>query len=197
VLGAEVSGSLRQEVTRFGLTRTVPGDAFRRSGWQMRGLAEQSSGDGPTLRSATLQLVERFSRPGWALTLEQQVGLLTGPVSLLRSDAFLLGGSRSLRGSYEGEFRAFRYLIDRLEIGPWLGPRGGRLYFLLDAGWLDHWNPSGSGLYGVIGERRFHWATGLGLQATSRAGLVTLEYAVPGGESLWSGRLHFGVGGVF
>jgi hypothetical protein len=196
VLGSGEGRSLSLETTRFRVERG-PGEPGGGLGWSLQGRWAQTSGDAPGLRRLEVRLGEWWAAGRWRLEWEQQFGLLAGPDSLLRNDAFLLGGSASLRGSYEGEWRATAFGLQRLSAGPRLGARGGWAYLLLDGGWLREWEAGGTGLRGAPGRRRFAWAAGIGLQTPSRAGRVRLEYAVPGGESLLRGRLHFGVRGAF
>ncbi len=196
VLGGALGRTLGRETTRFLIERRAaetPGEL----GWSGRGQLSQISGDDPTVRRLELELDECWAGAHWRVEWEQLAGLLTGPDSLLRSDAFLLGGNRSLRGSYEGEWRSTAYVIQRLAGGPRIDREGTWAYLLFDAGWLRDWDPTSGGLRGVAGSRRLVWATGLGLQAPSRAGRVRIEYAVPGGEAILRGRLHLGVSGAF
>jgi hypothetical protein len=197
VVGGGSTGALTRNSTRFGLERVAPEQERALRGMRFAGEIEQTRGAGPTLRRATHASLMWLTRGPWRLVIEHQSGWLSGSASLLRSDVLLLGGARSLRGSYEGEFRATRFLLQRVELGPRLDERGGRLYLLVDTAWLQAWEASGAGLYGRPGKRGWHGAIGAGLQLEGRTGLVRLEYAVADGEPLLRGRLHLGVGGSF
>jgi hypothetical protein len=197
VMGAGTVGALTRNSTRFGIERVAPQAERSPRGTRFAGEIEQTRGAGPTLLRATHASLMWLTRGPWRLVVEHQSGWLSGPDSLLRSDLFLVGGARSLRGSDEGEYRATRFLLQRVEFGPRLDERGGRLYLLVDAAWLEAWKASGAGLYGRPGGRAWHGAIGAGLQLEGRTGLVRLEYAVADGEPLLRGRLHLGVGGSF
>lgn len=197
VLGGGTAGALTRSSTRFGLERVGPEQERSARGIRFAGEIEQTRGVGPTLRRAGHASAMWLTRGPWRLVVEHQSGWLSGPDSLLRGDLFLVGGARSLRGSYEGEFRATRFLLQRIEFGPRLDERGGRLYLLVDTAWLETWEATGAGLYGRPGGRAWHGALGAGLQLEGKAGLVRLEYAVADGEPLLRGRLHLGAGGSF
>jgi hypothetical protein len=197
VVGGGTTGALTRSSTRFGLERAAPEQERAARGLRFTGEIEQTRGAGPTLLRATHASLAWLTRGRWRLGIEHQSGWLSGPDSLLRGDLFLVGGARSLRGSYEGEFRATRFLLQRIEFGPRLDERGGRLYLLVDTAWLEAWEATGAGLYGRPGKRAWHGALGAGLQLEGKTGLVRLEYAVADGEPLLRGRLHLGVGGSF
>ncbi|MBM3318111.1 MAG: hypothetical protein FJY75_09715 [Candidatus Eisenbacteria bacterium] len=197
VMGADVAATLSRRAASFTLERSGRRDEGGGAGWRLSGSVEHWAGDGPGLRRAALRVGEWVGRGSWLLVLEQQAGLAAGPTALLRSDAFLVGGSGSLRGSFEGEFRAWRHLVHRMEVGPRIDARGGRAYLLCDLAWLERWEASTSGLYGVEGGDSFHGALGAGVELAGRAGLMRLEYAVPNGASPARGRIHIGLGGVF
>jgi hypothetical protein len=197
VMGAGTVGALTRNSTRFGIERVAPQAERSPRGTRFAGEIEQTRGAGPTLLRATHASLMWLTRGPWRLVVEHQSGWLSGPDSLLRSDLFLVGGARSLRGSDEGEYRATRFLLQRVEFGPRLDERGGRLYLLVDAAWVEAWKASGAGLYGRPGGHAWHGAIGAGLQLEGRTGLVRLEYAVADGEPLLRGRLHLGVGGSF
>ena len=178
----------------FGLRRAQPAaDRFGR-GWQLAADLESSTDKDLTLRRARLRLGLQHGLRGLLLHTEQDVALITGPDSLLRSDALALGGPSSVRGYFAGAYRAWRQLTWRTELGP-RPARGSttRLYLLLDLGWLCEWRSSADGLYGRRAGSRFLWSAGGGLQAPSRAGDLRLDYAVAAGARLWQGRLHFGL----
>ena len=85
------------------------------------------------------------------------------------------------------------YLIQRLEWGPRpVDESAGRVYLLLDLGWLYEWRPQPGSLYGRSHAGRLHWAAGAGISFPSRAGDLRLDYAVPGGAGFAQGRIHFG-----
>lgn len=195
-LGEPLSRSLNRATTRFRVAYREDSEMRRTAGWAATAEVAQSDGDEEVRRSARLRLEEWVGR-SWRLQLRQETGILSGADSLLRGDAFVLGGSQSLRGSAEGEIRAFSYAIQRTELGPRIDARGSRVYLLADVGWIEPWTPGADLLRGRRAESVWRWAAGVGVEVPSRAGRFRLEYAVPGGESPWRGRLHFGVVGAF
>jgi hypothetical protein len=196
VLGEPLGHSLHRTQTRFRVTYQGLPREQRASGWALKGELVQANGEGSSERRLHLKVSEWLGR-SWRLELEQDAGVLAGADTLLRGDAFVLGGSGSLRGSAEGEYRAVGYALQRVEYGPRIDARGSRLYVLADGAWLEEWTPGVSLLYGSRGRRIWRWAAGLGVEVPGRAGRVRLEYAVAGTESLWRGRLHFAVVGAF
>lgn len=198
VLGAEVDATLSRDATRFGVERAAgESPVFSPRGWGLEADLEQWRGEGRDVTRARLRSLGWIGGSVWLLTIEEQIALVAGPASLLRGDAFLLGGTASLRGSYEGEFRTWRHLVQRLEFGPRLDRAGGRVYLLCDLAWFARWQPAGPGLDGTEGGLSVRAAWGAGLRLQGRAGLMRLDYAVPDGESPLRGRLHLGIGGVF
>ncbi len=195
VLGAQLAQTVRRETTRFGLQRESAVEAP--TGWTVDGEVARTQAPGATFSSVLLESSAWLTRGHWVAVLEQQGGLLAPGDSVLRGDAFSLGGARTLRGRLEGEFRASRFALGRFELGPRLDVQGARVYALCDIGWFDLWQPVGSGLHGVRGPAESRWSAGAGLQIPTRAGRMRLEYAVPGGEALGRGRLHFWITGMF
>ena len=201
VLGEPLSRTLGRAETRFRVAyRDAPEaggyESERSAGWAAAAEVAQSDGDDETRRRLDVRLDEWLGRV-WRLQLRQETGLLTGPDSLLRGDAFVLGGSQNLRGSAEGEVRAFGYALQRTEFGPRIDARGSRLYLLADVARIEPWEAGPDLLRGRRAHGLWRWAAGVGIEVPSQAGRFRLEYAVPGGESPWRGRLHFGVLGTF
>jgi hypothetical protein len=197
VLGGEVAGSISRTMALFGFQRWLPETDRRLKGWGLGGEVATSSGAGPSLQRAELRAAAWLARGSYGLWLAQDVGLLGGGDTFMRSDVFRVGGAGSLRGYFEGEYRALAYLVQHVEVGPWLDNRGSRAYLLFDAGWLEEWKPRDDGIYGSGGPRPFLWSVGVGLRMPTRGGNLRFDYAVPGGNSIWQGRLHFGLAGRF
>lgn len=177
----------------FGVRRRDPAASEFARSWQLAADFENSRDADWDLRRGRLRL--EFWQPlgRWLVRTEQDAALIAGPDSLLRSDALALGGPGSVRGYFAGAYRAWRQLTWRTEVGPRPAAGAARLYLLFDCGWLCEWRPHADGLYGRMAGGRFLWSAGAGLQAPSRAGDLRLDYAVPEGERLWQGRLHFGL----
>jgi len=112
-------------------------------------------------------------------------GLFTQDDSLSRGELFPLGGSTTLRGYREGQFRGASVLFGRMEYRFLTGLRS-RLLLFFDAGGAD-----GSPLF-----QGFHFPEDLlfgyggGLALMSRAGLVGVEYGLSRGNAFADGKIH-------
>ncbi len=193
VLGDAASSARQRQTARFGVRRSAAGRLRGERGWAFRLDLASTSDDDETIRRARLQTRAWLPAGGWLLAWENDAALVTGADSLLRGDALTVGGAASVRGYFEAARRASRYLIQRTELGPRPSAAGARFYALCDVAWIREWLPSPSGLYGGGAGNRFLWSAGLGVEAPSRAGNLRLDYAVPGGEPIWKGRIHFGL----
>ncbi|MCK4305129.1 MAG: hypothetical protein KAY24_12905 [Candidatus Eisenbacteria sp.] len=192
VFGREDARQRRRTTSAFALERAIPGSERSRRGWRMRTRFAHTSDGGSTLRRGSLEAAEWTTWGRIGLWLEQEAGIVAGADSLLRSDAFLLGGTGSLRGSFEGTYRTFQYMLQRAEIGPRpVSERAARFYLLLDMAWYQEATVSREGLHCRKGGDRYLWATGAGVCVPSRAGDLRLDYAIPGGKSVSRGRIHF------
>lgn len=105
-----------------------------------------------------------------------------------RSDLFFLGGVRSLRGYDEDRFRGnvvgrafaeYRYLLDRRSFA----------YAFFDLGYARR--PDLPGEAEAAGG--LHPGYGLGIQFTTRLGLVNASYALNDEDGLSGGRVHLGL----
>ncbi len=199
VLGSSESSLQNRKIGTFGLRRDIPGaEPFKstdqQSGWSADIEISSTTDDDLSLMQGQLR-ARQWS--GWrklVVLFEQTGGIISGADSLLRSDALSIGGGRSMRGFFEEAYRSDRYLLTRLELGPRPDTRGGsRFYSFIDAIIFREWVAGSGGLYGVAVKKRSLWAAGLGLQTLSRAGYIRLDYAVPEGEPIWRGRIHFGL----
>ncbi len=193
VLGGATEEDRRRQTARFGVGRhdAFAGRATR--GWELELDLAGTRDAGERLHHAEARVRGWVSGRGLMLLIEEQAGLVAGADSVLRGDALSVGGASSLRGYFETAYRATRCLVQRAELGPAASPAGTRLYVLLDVGWLREWRPGPAGVFGAGAGDVFRWAAGLGLQAPARAGDLRLDYAVPGGEPVWKGRIHFGL----
>jgi hypothetical protein len=193
VLGGEGGEDRQRETARFGARHNDALGTRAPRGWEVELDLASTHDTGATLHQG-LSLVRGWtSARGLMLLVEERAGLVAGPDSVLRGDALSVGGAASLRGYFETAFRATRSLVQRVEVGPLPSRTGARIYALVDVGWLREWRPDASGIFGVGADDLFRWSAGVGLQAPSRAGDLRLDYAVPGGEPVWQGRIHFGV----
>jgi len=196
VIGGE--DARRRHTGRIGVRRSAVGTDRGPAGWGVKVEIANTEDADLTLRRGRIEAREWWSWGRLGIWLAQDAALVSGADSLLRGDAFVIGGAESIRGTYEAAHRAFRYVIQRAEIGP-RPPAGSetRFYALLDLGWLREWRGRAEDLYGGEGGNRLLWAAGVGVRAPSRLGEIRLDYAVPGGEPIWRGRIHFGVVGRF
>lgn len=99
-------------------------------------------------------------------------------------EMYPLGGTATVRGFDDGEFRARRVGWFRFE--PSLSLRGVRVFPFLDAGISDT-----DSVWQLIS------GYGIGLRATTRAGTVGVDYGVPFGEALGMGRVHLSFAAAF
>ncbi len=143
-----------------------------------------------SLRQERLRIDARGFAPTWA----QQVVAIGLDAALLRSsrydrsDLFRIGGANTLRGYDEDRFlgRAvgrlfveYRYLVDRASYA----------YVFSDLGMVE--TPDLSDLEGA---RTWHPGYGLGIQVSTRLGLVNASYALsPEDASPAEGRIHLGL----
>lgn len=194
VLGGEAGEHHRRQTARFSLARVAPQGYANPSGWAQKVVVSTTSGLAADLKRGRWdgRLWGGWGRLG--IWLHQDGALLTGADSLLQVDTYRLGGALTLRGTYEGAFRAFRYLLLRNEIGlrPTTSP-GPRFYLLYDVAWIRGWESRVGSRYGHPSGSAWEWSVGIGLEVPTAAGDVGLDYAVPEGAGLSQGRIHFGV----
>ncbi len=99
-------------------------------------------------------------------------------------EMYPLGGTATVRGFADGEFRARRVGWFRFE--PSLSVGGGRMFPFLDVG---------------ISESNSLWRLisgyGFGLRVATRAGTVGVDYGVPFGEAVAMGRVHLSFATAF
>lgn len=99
-------------------------------------------------------------------------------------EMYPLGGTATVRGFADGEFRAGRVGWFRFE--PSLNSGGGRMFPFFDVGISDS-----NGLWRLI------TGYGLGLRVTTRAGTVGVDYGLPFGEAIVKGRVHLSFASAF
>jgi outer membrane protein assembly factor BamA len=98
-----------------------------------------------------------------------------------------VGGARSLRGYREGQFRAARWGVARAEFGVF-PVRGGRAYAFVDQGLL--YRPFLDATGRPVSTTDYHLGGGLGLEAPSGLGLVSLSLGWGRGDGPLDGKLH-------
>lgn len=192
VLGGEQGEHIRRQTARFSLARTAPSWYRTPQGWAGQVEISTTSGWGEDVRQGRWHGRAWFGYRRLGVWIGQEAGVVAGPDSLLRVDSFPLGGAASLRGTYEGAYRTLRYLLLRNEIG--VRPAGGvgaRFYLLADLAYLRRWEARAGSQFGRLGLETWTHSVGFGLEVPTRAGEVSLDYAVPKGSSLAQGRVHF------
>jgi len=193
VLGAESDEDRRRQTARFGVRRGHVLGTLAPRGWELQLDLAATRDAEVTLHQGQARVRGWVSGRGLMLSVEERAGLVAGADSVLRGDALSVGGASSLRGYFETAYRATRCVVQRVEVGPAASPAGTRFYVLLDLGWWREWRQSHAGIFGTGAGNVFRWSAGLGLRTPARAGDLYLDYAVPGGEPVWRGRLHFGL----
>ncbi len=210
VLGGEQGDHIQRETARFSLGRTAPAWYRTPRGWAGQVSISTTSGWGEDVRRGRWQGRVWFGIGRLGVWTGQDAGIVTGPDSLLRVDAFSVGGAASLRGTYEGAFRTLRYLVLRNEFGVRPGGGGGggsggnggggsgrggrggaRFYLLADLAYLRRWEPREGSEFGRLGPETWVHSLGFGMEVPTQAGDVSLDYAVLKGSSLAQGRVHF------
>ena len=198
VLGGEQGDHIQRQTARFSLGRTAPAWYQTPRGWAGQVSISTTSGWGEDVRRGRWQGRVWFGFRRLGVWTGQDAGIVAGPDSLLRVDAFSVGGAASLRGTYEGAFRTLRYLVLRNEFG--VRPGGGsggsggggaRFYLLADLAYLRRWEPREGSEFGRLGRETWTHSLGFGMEVPTRAGDVSLDYAVLKGSSLAQGRVHF------
>ncbi len=191
VLGGEAGQRIGRHTARFSLARTAPSWHRAGRGWAGRVEVATTSGWNRDIRRGSWKGRTWFGLRGMGVWVGHEAGVVAGADSLLRVDAFAVGGAASLRGTYEGAYRNLRYLLVRQEAGVRApGPAGARFYLLADLAWMRPWKPIPGTQFGRPDRERFLHSFGCGLEVPTRAGEVSLDYAVLKGRSLAQGRIH-------
>ena len=124
-----------------------------------------------------------FGRHVWALGLHGREVRFPGDFVPIE-EQFYLGGSRSLRGYREDQFRGSRMAWSNLEYRYVMGRRS-RLFLFLDAGWISARN-----------QTTRHWRDlwklgyGLGIRTQTALGIVGIDYGLGEGDTISQGKIH-------
>jgi len=124
-----------------------------------------------------------FGRHVWALAIHgKEVRFPGGSVPI--EEQFYLGGSRTLRGYREDQFRGSRIAWSNLEYR-YLTGRRSRLFLFLDVGWISNrdatthrWNDL------------WKMGYGLGIRTQTALGIVGIDYGLGQGDSISQGKIH-------
>ncbi|MCX5801087.1 MAG: BamA/TamA family outer membrane protein [Candidatus Eisenbacteria bacterium] len=115
--------------------------------------------------------------------------ILEGRQLATQDELFALGGKRTLRGYSERQFLAQTVGSVQFEYGLAVGEDGGRVFGFLDCGYAS--------TQALSTAARFHTGYGIGLRVPSPIGLAGIDFGLPSGESLGSGKIHVGLEGTF
>jgi outer membrane protein assembly factor BamA len=115
--------------------------------------------------------------------------ILEGRQLATPDELFTLGGKNTLRGYSERQFLASTVGSIQCEYGLAVGDEGGRAFAFLDCGYAS--------TQALSTADRFHVGYGIGLKVPSAIGLAGIDFGVPLGESLGSGKIHVGLEGTF
>ncbi|UCF78723.1 MAG: hypothetical protein JSW03_00140 [Candidatus Eiseniibacteriota bacterium] len=141
-----------------------------------------------TLQGRTL-LQRRLGLSQIALVDVKLFAITEGRESASLDELFALGGKRTLRGYSERQFLAPTVGSVQLEYGILIGGEGGRAFALLDCGYAS--------TQALSTGDRFHVGYGVGLRVPSPFGVAGVDFGVPAGESLSSGKVHVGLESTF
>ncbi|NOY78918.1 MAG: BamA/TamA family outer membrane protein [Calditrichaeota bacterium] len=124
-----------------------------------------------------------FGRQVWALGLHGREVRFPGnfvPVE----EQFYLGGSRTLRGYREDQFRGSRIAWSNLEYRYVMGRRS-RLFLFLDTGWISAKNQTTRQWQNV-----WKLGYGLGIRTQTAVGIVGIDYGLGEGDAISQGKIH-------
>lgn len=111
-------------------------------------------------------------------------GHTPGPNALVR-----VGGATTIRGYLEERFLVEHAAWTNVQLMRDMG-RGARAYAFVDAGLLKGTRDSGAGWVEAVGY-------GVGLQAETRSGMMTVEYGLSREDSPGKGKVHVGLVGAW
>jgi outer membrane protein assembly factor BamA len=115
--------------------------------------------------------------------------ILEGRQLATPDELFTLGGKNTLRGYSERQFLASTVGSVQFEYGLAVGDEGGRAFAFLDCGYAS--------TQALSTAERFHVGYGIGLKVPSAIGMAGIDFGIPSGESLGSGKIHVGLEGTF
>ena len=124
-----------------------------------------------------------FGRQVWAIGLHgKEVRFPGGDVPV--EEQFYLGGSRTLRGYREDQFRGSRIAWSNLEYRYIMGRRS-RLFVFLDTGWISNREKTPHAWRNL-----FKFGYGFGIRTQTALGIVGLDYGLGEGDTFARGKIH-------
>ena len=149
------------------------------------------------VRLDVVRLVLLFLRPAFGLP-DFAALLLGGDDATLPLELFTLGGSESLRGYREDQFRGTVVALASLEYRLLLG-RVSRIFPFVDLGY--YYRPCTTAAeddgYRVRTESDIVVGYGFGLRVDSRAGVLGLDYGLGRGDGVRDGKVHLRMENLF
>jgi outer membrane protein assembly factor BamA len=142
-----------------------------------------------TTMQTRVLLQRRVGRSQIALADVKASAILDGLEAAALDELFSLGGKRTLRGYSERQFLAGSVGSVQFEYGVLVGGGSGRAFLLVDFGYAS--------TQALSFRERIHAGYGAGLRVPSSFGVVGIDFAVPAGEPLSSGKIHVGLEGTF
>jgi len=109
------------------------------------------------------------------------------------SDLYSLGGTKSLRGYKEKQFRGNRIFWSNLEYRLHFDQRSFMFAFIDSGYFLRREEP----LLDIIKQEAFKIGYGFGLSLETAIGILKVSYALGEGDSMSNGKIHFGIANEF
>jgi outer membrane protein assembly factor BamA len=110
-------------------------------------------------------------------------------------DRYPLGGTATLRGYDEEQFRVDRYALSRLEWSRFLGAGGQRAFLFWDHALM--WSREAVAEGGTTVESLSRDGVGVGLRLETAGGIIGVDYGVPPGRPPLEGKIHLRLVSVF
>jgi outer membrane protein assembly factor BamA len=110
------------------------------------------------------------------------------------SDQIRFGGTNSMRGFRENQFRLAGYSLTTVEARWMLDPKS-YLYSFGSAAYI--WEPDQLGIENYNLDYNFLYSTGFGISYKVRPGIFNISYAISSDDSWLNGKIHFGITNSF
>lgn len=137
------------------------------------------------------------ARVGWYRRLRRVDGLavetraagrFSSEETLELYERYPLGGSTTLRGYDEEEFRVDRFVLVRSEWRRTIGAGGQRVFLFWDHAWMSTRRAEEAG--GAVTDRLQKDGVGMGLRIATRGGSAGIEYGLEPGRPPLEGKIH-------
>ncbi len=196
-----VGGSYDSRDSRWNPTRGLRAATEVRLARKKLRLREEFAGENwdtrvrATLLSGELERETPIGNRWVSVARLRAAGILSDEKLIPFYELYPLGGTTSLRGYREEQFRGSSTVLLQVEQRLLLGEDGSRVAAFVDLGQVS---TSGTVL-AVPGEptRTVHIGYGAGLRVATRIGLVGLDYGLGEGDGPLNGKLHVAVESVF